>query len=235
MKKTLVFTLILTLILSVVSIVSAAETTTPEGVTATVEPKTATIEEDGTLQVTVSFSKPVRGGKLYINYQSDVLTLEGMPEEMSKATMKSEVKGSTAGHMGYTFALANEGISQLTYVFKVAEGAEVNASTEVTVEPVADNFTDLEGNIVALTVDGVPTVTVVAKPGTTVQDPEDNQPTEPGTTDPEPAQPSDGNTGDNGTTGGTPTRYPQTGINIALVAGIVVLAVAAGYVVTKKN
>ena len=234
MKKTLVFTLILTLILSVVSFVSATEGTTeptePEttGAVATIKVENttnATVEEGGTVKATVSFSEPVRSATVYINYEAAVLELVGMPEEMSTASMKAEESDSTAGHKGYTFTGANDGITELTYVFKTAEGAKVGDKTNITVSGKFINKDAVSSTKIA----GVAEVTIIEKAST-----------EPGNTDITPTNPEQqgSNPSDNGKEEPKeerPTRYPQTGVNVLSIAGAVVLAIVAGYVVTKKT
>ena len=132
------------------------------------------------------------------------------------------------GSKGYLFVgNADTEVSTITLEFNVI--GEVGSTSPVTVT--GEDFTvGANNDAVEVTFPAEQTVTVVAKAGET-----DGE----GTTTPEPGASDNQGTGseagaqkDNGK---TPTRYPQTGINVAYVAGAVVLALVAGYVVTKRN
>ena len=232
MKKTLVMTLILALILSIATIVSAAEST------ATVDVAN-TVEEDGTINVTVDLGSAVRGGVIRVKYNAEVLELQGMPSEVSAANPREL---GAAGNKGVLFVGdANTEISTVTFTFKAI--GEVNATTDVEVSG-QDFITGADSEEVAVTFPEKTEVTIVAK---AVVDPDPGNTGDsenPGTQNPEQKPGETENKGDNTNnnnkpaeenTGKKPTNYPQTGVNVAYVAGAVVLAVVAGYVVTKRS
>lgn len=216
MKKTLVFTLILTLILSIATMVSAA---TAKVIT---EDQVA---EEGKLIVTVDLGSAVRGGVIRVNYDETVLELNSIPKEIAEKNVREL---GTAGSKGYLFVgNADTEVSTITLEFNVI--GEVGSTSPVTVT--GEDFTvGANNDAVEVTFPGEQTVTVVAKAGET--DGEGTTTPEPGASDNQGTGSEAGTQKDNGT---TPTRYPQTGINVAYVAGTVVLALVAGYVVTKRN
>ena len=237
MKKTLVFTLILTMIISIATLVSASEVVAPTvsaGVTVA-----STAEEDKTLEVTVNFTgSEVKAGVIRIAYNKDTL-------EWAGTSLSGAEEFGTAGKMGIVFN-QREGISAVTFTFNVI--GEVGAKSPITVT--GEDFVAAGDDVERVEVT-FPTesseVTVVAP---AVVEPGDDE----GNTGEEGQKPGDDQQqgeekGDNGDNKGTdegnktdktdkegkPAEYPQTGINVAYVAGAVVLAVAAGYVVTKRS
>ena len=219
MKKTLVMTLVLALILSVASFVSAATVSTP-----------ATAEEGSTVTVTVDLGEgnAVRGGVVRLSYDANVLKLNGRPAELDGIETRDLGKDTPGKEGVYFTGDKDTKIQTLTFTFTVV--GEVNDKTTVAVSG-QDFFVGEELTDVEVTFPAAKELTVVAKAdenqGTT-QDPadenkEDNKGDNQGTPAPEENKNTD-----------TPKKYPQTGLNVGYIAGAVVLAVVAGYVVSKR-
>lgn len=239
MKKTLVLTIILALIISLVTVVSAAterqaEVTVP-----------GTAEEGNTVKVTVDLKEKVRTGVVWVTYDDSKLEVKGMPSELDeiKGMNTRELGKDTAGKTGVYFAGAEPEttVSKLTFEFTVKGKAGEEAKVGVTGEKF---YKTEEGEQVGVEIGfpGETKVAITAKAtipneenndnGSTQVEPENN-----GNGNPTVGAEGNSNENSNGNNEATvaPTRYPQTGVNVGVIAGVVVLAIIAGYVVTKKN
>ena len=177
-----------------------------------------TVKTGDTVTVTFDFGKAVSCGEFYVTYDTSVLELVTNMPALPGAMRINPV---TPGNVGFIFSGTNDqAVSSFTLEFKVV-GAN-GTSSVVTLVPTAGEFRDT-ANAVYEVATASKTVTVgevpAEDPGTTPDNPPaENPPAE----DDKPADE-------------TPTKYPQTGVNVAYVAAGIALAVVAGYVVVKKH
>ena len=241
MKKTLVLTIILALIISLVTVVSAATETQAE----VTIPGTA--KEGETVKVTVDLKEEVRTGVVWVTYDDSKLEIKGIPSELEaiKGMNTKELGKDTAGKTGVYFAGSEPEttVSKITFEFAVKGKAGEEAKVGVTGEKF---YKTEEGEQVGVEI-GFPGEGKVTIAGETTPEPAnpDEQKPDEGVVPVDP-----GDNGEENPTVGTegnanekvneqetkePTRYPQTGVNVGVVAGVVVIAIIAGYVVTKKD
>lgn len=239
MKKTLVMTIVLALLLSVVSVVSAATT-----LNVTVS---ASEVKDGETVVTINFDKAIGAAKFTLEYNKDLLTFE-------KAEGGNIVPSGAEGSKTITM-IAVPSIDTMKVTFKVA--GEIPAEgTTVKFVPAENGFgTVSEVMDVAVANDTAVVklpVTVEPTPATPTPTPDDGKedPT------PTPATPTPDNgettpTPDNGENKPTPDgdkkgetstdeekpgKYSQTGVNVLAIAlPVVALVTLAGVVIAKKE
>ena len=229
MKKSIVMTLIFALFLSVASSAFAVET---RAVTAHINGVPETANTGDTLDVAISLTNNETGAAetavmadFKVNYNADVLEyVEG------SANTTYVDKGNGSLTLQY-FGNASE---TFTLQFKVI--GEKGTESAVTFVPTQLTTTGTIGLIPETT-----SVTVKV-PGE--EEPEENTTTDENTTEPtEPTEPEHKDpTGTGSETeepevdeNGKPTKIPQTGVNFAVVGGVVIALVAVAAVAKKIN
>ena len=211
-SKFLTFACIFALILTACACVNAA-TNVSANVTAP-----ANAQKGETVEAKVTLTPGVGLVEFHVAYDPAVLKYTGISYPDGAIYT---AKGVTERSIGGTVVSVSNPIDVITLKFEVV--GENGSSSELVLTTNDSNSEAMSGDDVVITV-GTPAKVTVGEattedPGTTPDNPPaENPPAE----DDKPAD-------------GEPTKYPQTGVNVAYVAAGIALAVVAGYVVVKKH
>ena len=225
MKKSIVMTLVLALIISLSSMVFAAVELVPVTASVTSSAEAGVAKTGDIVTVTVSLLKDgvaqnIDMADLNITYNASVLKYV---EKSAGAKYETVSNGTvSAQYMGV-------GKTSLTFQFEVI--GEKGTESPVTFVPVQLTSTGVEYK--------VESASTTIKVGPVEEEPGIDEPTNPGTT--EPANPGEEIPKDSGSKKdeveqtGKPSKLPQTGINYVVVGGVVVALIAVAAVAKKIN
>ncbi len=241
MKKTLVMTIILALIISLTSFVNAADSVTANIV---IEP---TEVQEGEFTVKVQFSEVVRAAIFNVEYDNDVVEYVAKSAGANKETINDK---------SVKIGLVNDDRDVVELKFKLKDTAKKDDKITFKFVPFEDGVTTEEGRK-TIAAGATDSITVAEKTPTNIPDTPDDNPSSPSNPS-NPSNPSDDDSNDddatlvpsdsnnNGgsttasqnddttTTSGEPTKMPQTGVNYVAVLAVVMLVVL-GAVAVKKS
>ena len=190
MKKTLIMTLIIAMVLSIASVVNAAGSMTA---------KPTKVKKGDKVTVTVNFGKDMATTDFKLTYDKD--ELKYVSDTAENRNQESD---------GTRFVTYSNDTKSITVTFKAKK-----AGTTAKIGFVANEFTNTDLDVEEVTVNGTK-VTIQAEEKKKEEKKEEKTEKEDKTEAPDP-------------------QLPQTGVNVAAVAGLVALAVAGVAVVGKKE
>ena len=217
MKKSIIMTIIVAMVLSLVSfasIVNAVDNTAK--VSLSVD-KTS-VKKGDTVTVTIHSDKVVQGARLTVKYDQKLLQF------VSASPSTPGTENTTADGTTIEFVNAN-GMNDLTISFKVIG---TKGSTAISATPIEFNKDDNTPAYDVKTISGVKTVKIEEK--TTTTKPSTNSTSTKPSTNSTSTKPS---TNSSSSTSKAPTKYPNTGYSVVALGASVVAIIALGAISVK--
>lgn len=204
MKKSIIMTIIVAMVLSLVSfasIVNAADNTAK--VSLSVD-KTS-VKKGDTVTVTVSSDKSLAAARFSLSYDTKFLKVKDAPNAEYNTTSDGTV---------FEFLMPSKNVNSVTITFEVTGS---NGSTKISATPIEFASSDTEDSEYTVnSISGAPTVKI--KEETT------NTPSTPSTSTPSKTTTS---------SSAKPTKYPSTGYSVVALGASVIAIIALGAISVK--